>query len=271
MKLRILGTAAAEGWPGLFCECGACRKARAARGKNIRTRTSLMIGNKYKIDFPPDTYMHVLRDNIDLTRLEHLLISHGHPDHFYPEDLWMRREPFAYISRRRSLTVYGDRLVIERMQQLGYDWASAGVITRKLEPYTAYEIGEMRVTPLSAAHFPEGNAFNYVCTLQGKTLLYGIDSGPYSELTWNALKEFKLDVVLLDCTNGSLPDSSTHTGVRGVVSIKRELIRQGSATEKTLFVATHFSHNGGLLHEELKQALADEGIVVAYDGMEIQL
>ena len=38
MKLQYLGTAAAEGWPALFCTCDNCARARAAGGKNIRTR-----------------------------------------------------------------------------------------------------------------------------------------------------------------------------------------------------------------------------------------
>jgi len=36
-------------------------------------------------------------------------------------------------------------------------------------------------------------------------------------------------------------------------------------------VATHFSHNGGLLHEQLEEALVPAGFSVAYDGMEIEV
>jgi len=34
MKVKILGTAAAEGWPALFCRCPACQRARKLGGKN---------------------------------------------------------------------------------------------------------------------------------------------------------------------------------------------------------------------------------------------
>ena len=33
MKLQYLGTAAAEGWPALFCNCSACIKAKELGGK----------------------------------------------------------------------------------------------------------------------------------------------------------------------------------------------------------------------------------------------
>jgi phosphoribosyl 1,2-cyclic phosphate phosphodiesterase len=32
----------------------------------------------------------------------------------------------------------------------------------------------------------------------------------------------------------------------------------------------HFSHNGGLNHDELSKAAEKEGFAVAYDGMEIE-
>ncbi len=38
MKLTYLGTAAAEGWPAVFCNCPCCRQARVLGGKDIRTR-----------------------------------------------------------------------------------------------------------------------------------------------------------------------------------------------------------------------------------------
>ena len=51
MKILFLGTGASEGIPGLFCECDLCAKARALGGKNIRTRTSIHIDEKYKDRF----------------------------------------------------------------------------------------------------------------------------------------------------------------------------------------------------------------------------
>ena len=43
MKITFLGTCAAEGFPGLFCKCDTCNKARILKGKNIRSRFSIMI------------------------------------------------------------------------------------------------------------------------------------------------------------------------------------------------------------------------------------
>jgi phosphoribosyl 1,2-cyclic phosphate phosphodiesterase len=77
MRIQILGTAAAEGWPAVFCGCQTCLRARAAGGKDIRSRSSVQIDNEIKIDLPPDTYYHSVRHNIEFSRLKHLFITHS--------------------------------------------------------------------------------------------------------------------------------------------------------------------------------------------------
>ena len=60
MKIQYLGTAAAEGWPGIFCNCEMCKEALRRKGKDIRTRSQAVIDDKILIDLPPDTYLHML-------------------------------------------------------------------------------------------------------------------------------------------------------------------------------------------------------------------
>ena len=62
MELTYLGTAAAEGFPAMFCNCAHCREARALGGKNIRTRSQALVNDDLLIDFPADTYMHFLNN-----------------------------------------------------------------------------------------------------------------------------------------------------------------------------------------------------------------
>ena len=61
MKLKYLGTAAAEGMPALFCSCENCEKARRLGGKNIRSRSQTMVNDDLIIDYPPDAYAHSVR------------------------------------------------------------------------------------------------------------------------------------------------------------------------------------------------------------------
>ena len=95
MKLKFLGTAAAEGFPAMFCSCDNCIKARALGGKNLRTRSQAIIDDCLLIDYPADTYSHTITHNIDLLNVKHCLITHIHGDHFYPKDLSYMKKGFA--------------------------------------------------------------------------------------------------------------------------------------------------------------------------------
>ena len=45
MEILFCGTAAAEGWPALFCVCNACSQAREIGGKEVRSRAAYMLGD----------------------------------------------------------------------------------------------------------------------------------------------------------------------------------------------------------------------------------
>lgn len=271
MRLLFLGTAAAEAWPGVFCRCEACQKARKLGGKDLRTRSSLMIDDNYKIDFPPDTYAHVLRENLDLSKLEHLLITHGHEDHLYPADLAMRSEPYAHISDAPPLAVYGNAYVLQRIEAALSADELQGVRLQLVEAGRPFTAGAARVTPLTADHLLDKGAFTYLIEHQGRTIFYGLDSGWYPEATWELLRRYRLDMAILDCTHGSLPQERNHMGIEQVIKVKQALLAQGSAGPETVFVADHFSHNGLYLHHQLEAAFSPHGIRVAHDGMTLEI
>jgi phosphoribosyl 1,2-cyclic phosphate phosphodiesterase len=50
MEIKVLGSAAAEGWPALFCECEHCEKAKLNGGKDLRSRTSYLLNGKLLLD-----------------------------------------------------------------------------------------------------------------------------------------------------------------------------------------------------------------------------
>lgn len=57
----------------------------------------------------------------------------------------------------------------------------------------------------------------------------------------------------------------------GVIQSVADLRRRGAIVDRTRVIATHFSHNGGLLHEELIKTFLPHGIEVAFDGMVVRV
>lgn len=272
MRIEILGTAASEGIPALFCECGVCREAAKRGGKNIRTRASLMLGEKHKVDLPPDTFLHSLRRGKPFSRVEHLFITHSHADHFYPLSLRLRLEPFATIESPRPLHIYGS----ETVRSLAEDALGAplpkGLIFHSLEVFHSFTAGELDVLPVKAPHRANELCLNYVFTSRGKGLLQAFDTGWYQEETWDALAGLMLDAAIVECTAGKLTEPpGAHLGVKAVIKMKNRLVEQRALRPHARVVATHFSHFGGMLHEELEEALAPAGIEVAHDGMIVEL
>lgn len=285
MKILFAGTAASEGWPAVFCECRHCREARLRGARNIRLRSSIILGERYRIDFPPDSFAQALRDGLCLASLEHVIITHPHEDHFYAEDLVRRAWPFAHppdhsmtsvppvaLRWRSPLHVWGSKTVGEELerkrQSVGCEEPGA-IEFHLVEPMRLFQAGELDVLPLPADHLPRDESFVYLIRRGQKRLLYGIDSGWFPEPTWQALQGQRLDVAILDGTFGPVPWRSGHLGLPDCLAVRDELLRLRAADEQTLFVVTHFSHNGGLLHEELVAQLSGTGLVPAYDGMVI--
>jgi phosphoribosyl 1,2-cyclic phosphate phosphodiesterase len=271
MEVYFLGTGAAEGWPGLFCECEMCERARALGGKNVRTRSSIIIDRSYKVDLPPDNYLHVLRHGCSLAEIKHLFITHAHYDHFHPDDLLMRRKPFAHMRDRGSLHVYGNQQVLDGVMAIVKERPEVKIVTHLAEPLKPFEAGKVKALPLPADHAESQTSILYLFEVGGKKILHGYDSGWFPEETWRVLSGYILDLVILDCTNGALPYVKGHMGVKGVIDARRYMLTKGIANKDTIFVATHFSHNGGLLHKDLVSKLDPEGIQVAFDGLIISL
>lgn len=265
MNIHFLGTAAAEGWPAVFCQCQACKKARIKGGKNIRTRSSVLINNRYLVDFPPDTFVRAIRDGIDLGQIEHILITHSHHDHFYPEDLLMRTKPYAHFLAK-ELKIWGNKVVIDKISDNKIDTISA----TRVYPNQKFQAGELEVLPLRANHTKQEEALLFIIRQDDKKVFYAHDSDWFLEETWEQLYDSQLDCVIFDCTYGPL-DGGGHMGIPKILKAKEKLFDIGAINKNSVLVITHFSHNGGYLHDELEKLVKDDGLIVAYDGMLLEI
>ncbi len=271
MRVTFLGTAAAEGWPAVFCECQACQRARERGGKNIRTRSSALINEDLLIDFPPDTYMHAIKNGLLLSNLRYLFITHSHQDHFYPEDLAMRKPPFAHLNGEKVLKIFANKTVVERIRENNLESKETMIETVMLRAFEEVGIEGYKVKALRADHQRGEECLLFLIKSEGKTILWGTDSGFFPEDSWCALSGERLDLAILDTTSGPYSTASYHMGIPEVLRTKERMLKEGIADEKTIFIATHFSHNGGLLHEELEERLKPYGIIPAYDGFQLTI
>ncbi len=276
MKLQYLGTGAAEGIPAMYCQCETCKRSFALGGKNIRTRSQALIDGKILIDLPADTYMHFLQNKLDSTSMVACIITHSHGDHLYAREMTMRRVGFVDLSEEKPLSFYGTSVVYAELAEL-YQQKLAGnagnrnrVAIHQITPFTPFEVDGYKITPLKAYHDAKTDPVFYAVEKDGTALLYGHDTGPFPQETWNYLKNsgIKFHAVSLDSTYATLPGDNLggHMNLTVNRQVKEQLLFLGLADENTLFVVNHFSHKNGTHHEI--QAKAEEfGFLTAYDGM----
>lgn len=272
MEILFCGTAAAEAWPALFCACAPCQRARALGGKDVRSRAAYMLDSRVRVDFGPDSNLHHHRYGLAYERLEHLLVTHSHADHWFPMDLQYRRPGFSVVPET-PLHVWGNEKVEAAFVAVnGEDWSLYALEFHRIAPWQPIDLGEgLTATPVLAAHDRSEECVNYRLEQAGRVALLGHDTGWYDEPTWEFLSQRPLNLVALDCTYGPRDHRGGHLGCEGVVAARDEFAMRGALAPNAQVIATHFSHNGGWLHEELERFFAPHGIFVAYDGLRVPL
>lgn len=280
MLLTYLGTAAAEGIPALFCNCETCKSSRAAGGKNVRTRSQTLINDDLLIDFGPDTYFHVCRNGLDLSKIKTLLITHAHDDHLLPSDLHYRNFGYAYINGDRSdpnanlppLDLYitpASARYLYRDDEEDYE----AVSIHEINFFQTYQSGKYTFIPLRANHAPGYDAVFYSLSDGEKTILYAHDTGFFPEDTVRFLKDAapRFDFVSLDCTFMDNSGGQRHMSLSGNIETAQMLRDMGCIDERTILCCNHFSHNGARTHDEFAPIAAEHGFLTAYDGMTIEI
>ncbi|MDR0670281.1 MAG: hypothetical protein LBF95_09390 [Treponema sp.] len=272
MELRYLGTGAAEGIPATFCACPVCTEAARRGGREIRTRSQALLDGKILIDFPPDAYAHYLTHRFDLPAVEHILVTHSHTDHFYPQEFELRSAGYVHEAPP-LLRVYGNdkvgRVLFDALPEKEHE--ACRLVFRLIRPFERFEAGGYLVTPLTARHDPSEGCLFYLVERGDTALLYAHDTGFFPPETWEFLRSARprLGLVSLDCTTAAFKEGTNHMGLPDVVLVREKLLEMGLAGEHTAFVLNHFSHNGGLLHQELCGKARDLGFAVAWDGLSV--
>lgn len=279
MQLHYLGTGAAEGVPAVFCNCSYCQTARKRGGRELRSRSQVLIDGILSVDFPPDAYFHAIRDGVDLSAIRYLIVTHSHMDHFYAHDFVLRGYKYCENPTSSELFIYGNHEVGEvyaecTRRELRPDVAE-NIRFSEIHAYAPFVVGEYQITPLPARHTPQEEALVYLIERAGKSVLYLNDTGRLSETVYEYLRERgkHADLVSFDCTllDETRGEGGRHMGIEDNMAVKQKLSEYGITHAKTKYVITHFSHNQNPLWEHVSALEKRYGVIAAYDGMRIEV
>ena len=236
MKVQLLGTGSADGWPNPFCDCVSCVWAR--REGQVRGHTGVLVDDVLMLDCGPDVPRSAARLGVALGGVRWLLLGHAHPDHIGPQALMWRSWstvagcPLEVVGPPAAIAAC--RHWVSPQDPVTFHEIAAGE-TRQLGPYT--------VTALAAAHGDTsiGPAVLYDLRGENGRLLYATDTGSLPEPTLATLTG-RFDLVLLEETAGDRPVDPGHHDLAMFAATIAELRRRGCVDDRTDVVAVHLGH-----------------------------
>lgn len=246
MRIRVLGSGAADGWPNPWCACASCA---AAREQGVhRNQTSVLLDDTVLVDLGPATAAH----GADLSRVRLVLVTHRHVDHHF-SDAWVWR---TWAQAPGPLTVLAPPSVLERAGT-----ALAGATSTAVRAGEEHEVEGYRVRVLDANH-PDDSVLFDVTGPDGGRLLYGTDTGVLPEETVEAARDRAFDVVLLELAGTPIPSHLTLALWPEQVERLRAV---GAVTTGTAVRAIHLGHHNPP-PDELDRRLAALGAAAVRDG-----
>jgi adenosylcobinamide kinase/adenosylcobinamide-phosphate guanylyltransferase len=261
VRVHLLGTGSADGWPNPFCTCASCADARHTG--QVRGQTGALVDDVVLIDCGPEIPAAASRAGIDLTGVRTLLFTHAHPDHVGPALLLFRH----WARRVEPLAVYAPERVVDELRQ----WVAPSdpVVFHVVTAGDTFAFDGYTVHTLPAAHgdATTGEAVLFDLTApDGRRLLYATDTGPLPDDVVDALRGTSLDLVLLEETFGDhLTHQTRHLDLTTFPDQLRRLRGAGALVDATDVVAVHLSHHNPPT-AQLERRLAAWGARVVPDG-----
>ncbi|RTE10725.1 MBL fold metallo-hydrolase [Paenibacillus whitsoniae] len=285
--MKFYGTSAAEGIPNPFCSCSVCSHARLKGGAEIRRRSMFRMNERVCIDLGADAFQQAI-DFGDFTKLQHVLVTHTHEDHFNYMMMNVRnmsierlKEPLNFYFTDQAYEIVNFyRQSRPIMKGMTSDLEARGIVAfHKLAFNETVSIAGMDVTPLRGNHL--GNmgehCANYLIRKQdGQKLYYGVDTGWYFPETLKQLENVVLDVLISECTFGLTGGRGLHPNghldAYSCMELFRKLLEQGTLHEGTRIYLTHINHFTST-HADLVGWFQEQNfpcpITVAWDGLDV--
>jgi phosphoribosyl 1,2-cyclic phosphate phosphodiesterase len=277
-SLTFLGTGAAEGFPGVFCACPACERARLAGGRNLKTRSCSLLDDAILIDLSPDIFPQALALGINLSKIKTIVFTHTHADHLNLYALMSRANENASIFPDAArgmgvIDVFGNKAVggsIERGFLENPGFHRDRINYHAVEAGDCFQAGGLRFHALSANHKKDEDCLIYIVEDGHDSLLYANDTGFLSEESFGFLREYgkRFNVVSLDCARGLLPGDG-HMGLAEDLETIKRLRAMGAIDESTTLLLNHFSHMSGITPQEFGERIKDFGLSLAFDGLKV--
>ena len=272
MIINFLGTGAAQGVPCMGCNCKHCKEARKIaiqvkedkilweyirlKKRILRKRCSVLINSKKMnilLDVPPE--IHGFLNEYDINDISAIFLSHRHFDHISG----LREFEFW----EKAINFYGNADAIPIAK--GLVKSGEGKINKifhfhTLNPFQTVNVKNLKVTPFEVEH--KVPTFGFLFEEDGKKLMHFSDSTAKFD-DWQIEQMQKADVVVFHTTTFDKV-TSDHISVKDVLNLN-------SRYKIKKIVLSHINHKNLTYEKLVKKLDRYKNILVAYDGMKIEI
>jgi len=254
----------------LFLGTSACDFAESLKNehknvfdKNARRSSSLLINGTTLIDCGFHTYNSLVISKSDISKIDDIVITHTHDDHFYIETL----EKIISCNEGKTINLWvRDDAKIPEIKNIN---------VKRMELFKRYEIkDELFVTGMRANHNQRTYPQHLLFEAGEKKLFYGCDGAWMIMDTYYALHNMKLDMMVLDGTVGNIEGDYRifeHNSIPMIKIMVPSFKKFGIIDEKSNVYISHIAPSLHKEHSEIENELKDVGVKVAFDGLEVTL
>jgi len=257
LKLQFLGTGTSVGVPQIGCSCPTCLSSDP---RDKRRRTGLYVSGgsaRFVVDTPPEFRVACLE--LGITHVDAVVVTHAHMDHVAGFDDIRR---FNTLNGKVPMRCYAAAETIASLRSIFpyiTDRANDQGLFRPMIEFTpvdsAFDIADVRVTPLPVVHGPRTNGYLFECG--GRRAAYISDCHEIPAATMELARG--ADVLVLDCLRERF--HPTHLTRDAALAYVDEL-----SPKRTFFV--HMCHD--VMHSQFEARLP-ESVRLAYDGLEVEV
>lgn len=250
MELLFLGTGAADVYGALKED-----QSYGLGDKNVRRYSSTLLDGTILFDCSIFTVQSIIANNIDISKINRLFITHFHGDHC----------DFGSIQQ----------LAFKTEKPLEIYYSAEGefpfIDNAELHPLNVGETVNFdgySITPFKANH--NGNPYHYSIEKDGKKLFYGLDGAWLLFDTYYAMKDMNYDAMILDATVGDYNGDyrmAEHNSIPMIRMMVESFKTFGIINENTKIILSHMARTLHNVHEDTVSRVKNDGYIVAFDGM----
>lgn len=255
-EILFLGTCACDYSPLLETTFKDCFD------KDARRSSCALVNGQYLLDCGFHAMESLRVAKIDLGKITDVFITHFHSDHYNAEHL-------------RQIAQAGDRVLRVWVREDAKTPEIEGVEWKYMAKATQYAVADgVFVTGLQANHDAVSYPQHILLEARGEKIFYALDGAWFLNETYYALKNAKLDLLVLDCTCGDYEGDyriGEHNTVPMIRLMLPSLRRWGSIDDHTKVYVSHLAPSLHKSHEETVELFKKDNVCVAYDGLLISI